>query len=158
MSHQLRPIEILSVEDNLADAKMIEELFKTSKLRPNLNFVTDGNEALDYLHRRGPFAGAVRPDFIILDLNLPKKDGREVLKEVKQNEDLKCIPILILSTSNSPQEVHHCYQLNANCYFTKPSDLEEFDKTVRAIENCWLTLAKVPDYPQLDSFHRVPNA
>jgi CheY-like chemotaxis protein len=149
-----RKIEILAVEDNPADVIMISELFKYSSLNPNVRFVNDGAKALDYIFKRGEFVDAIRPDIILLDLNLPKKDGREVLKELKGSKDFCCIPVLVLSTSSGSEDVHRCYELHANCYFTKPGDLEEFNTTMRAIEDCWMKLVNLPDYPNLNPGHK----
>ena len=139
-----KPVEVLSVEDNIADAKMIAEMFKRSKVRANVNFVTDGSEALEYLHKKGKFAGAVLPSLILLDLNLPKMGGREVLEEVKKSPELRHIPVLIFTTSNSKKDIRQCYELQASCYFTKPDNLLRFNQTMKAIEDCWLTAAQLP--------------
>jgi len=147
-----RPIIILSVEDNPADARLIAELFKATRAKIELHFVSDGETAMDFLHRRGSYAKAVRPDLILLDLNLPRKDGREVLREIKESADLCCIPTIIFSTSNAHEDIHRSYQLHANCFYTKPSDLDRFDLTIRSIEENWLSLVSLPDYPDR---HRV---
>lgn len=139
-----RSIEILLVEDNPADVRLTQENFKESKLRNNLNVVSDGEEALAFLRREGKFRDAVRPDLIVLDLNLPKKDGREVLAEIKSDDRLKCIPVVILTISDAEEDILKSYDLYANCYITKPLDLDQFGKIVRSIEDFWLTIVKLP--------------
>jgi CheY-like chemotaxis protein len=139
-----RSIEILLVEDNPADVRLTQENFKESKLRNNLNVVSDGEEALAFLRREGKFRDAVRPDLIVLDLNLPKKDGREVLAEIKSDDRLKRIPVVILTISDAEEDILKSYDLYANCYITKPLDLDQFGKIVRSIEDFWLTIVKLP--------------
>jgi two-component system, chemotaxis family, response regulator Rcp1 len=140
-------IEILLVEDNPGDVRLLMEALNTGrpvKLVKSLSVVGDGIEAMDYLHRQGKHAGAVRPDLILLDLNLPKKDGREVLAEIKEDPSLKRIPVVVLTTSNAKQDILKAYDLHANCYITKPVDLEHFFNLVRAIEDFWLRVVKLP--------------
>lgn len=137
-------IEILLVEDSPGDVRLTKEALKEGKVRNNLHVVVDGEQAMAFLRQRGPFAAAPRPDLILLDLNLPRKDGREVLAEVKADEGLRAIPIVILTTSKAEEDILRSYQLNANCYVTKPVDLEQFIKVVRAIEDFWLVIAKLP--------------
>jgi len=139
-----RPVEILLIEDNPGDVRLTQENFKESKIRNNLHVVNDGVEAMDFLHRRGKYVGAVRPDLILLDLNLPKKDGREVLKEIKTDDELKCIPVVILTISEAEEDILKTYNLHANCYITKPVDLYQFVKVVKSIEEFWLTIVKLP--------------
>jgi two-component system, chemotaxis family, response regulator Rcp1 len=139
-----RPIEILLVEDNPGDVRLTIEGLKEGKVRNNLHVARDGVEALEFLRREGPFAGAVRPDLILLDLNLPRKDGREVLFDIKSDPNLKTIPVVVLTTSRAEQDVLHSYQLQANCYITKPVDLEQFITVVRSIEDFWLTIVTLP--------------
>lgn len=139
-----KSIEILLVEDNPADVRLTQENFKESKLRNNLNVVSDGEEALAFLRREGKFRDAVRPDLIVLDLNLPKKDGREVLAEIKSDDRLKRIPVVILTISDAEEDILKSYDLYANCYITKPLDLDQFGKIVRSIEDFWLTIVKLP--------------
>ena len=139
-----RPIEILLVEDNPADVRLTVEALKESKIRNRLNVVENGVEAMDYLRRQGKYATAVRPDLVLLDLNLPLKDGREVLADIKADQNLKIIPIVILTTSKAEQDIVKTYNLHANCYVTKPVDLEQFITVVRAIEDFWLTIVKLP--------------
>jgi CheY-like chemotaxis protein len=140
-----RPIEILLVEDNPGDVRLTKEALKEDKVHNNLHVVNDGLEALAWLRREGVHAGAVRPDIILLDLNLPKKDGREVLSEIKTDEDLRRIPVVVLTTSRAEEDVLRAYDFNANCYITKPVDLEQFMKVVKSIKDFWLTIVKLPD-------------
>jgi CheY-like chemotaxis protein len=139
-----RAVEILLVEDNPADVRLTKEALKESKIRNSLNVVENGVEAMAYLRQEGRYANAVRPDLILLDLNLPLKDGREVLADIKADKDLKIIPIVILTTSKAEQDIIRTYNLHANCYVTKPVDLEQFMTVVRAIEDFWLTIVKLP--------------
>ena len=139
-----RPIEILMVEDNPGDVRLTREALKGGKVWNRLNVVEDGEAAMDYLHRRPPFENAPRPDVVLLDLNLPKKDGREVLAEIKSDPSLKVIPVVVLTTSQSEEDVLRAYHLNANCYVTKPVDLHQFNRIVQAIEDFWLTIVTLP--------------
>jgi chemotaxis family two-component system response regulator Rcp1 len=139
-----KPVEILLVEDNPGDARLAQEAFKESKIRNELHLVGDGIEALDFLRKKGKHKQASRPDLIILDLNLPKKDGREVLAEIKEDPDLKRIPVVILTISNDEADVLKTYDLHANCYITKPIDLDQFIKVVKSVEDFWLTIVKLP--------------
>lgn len=136
--------EILLIEDNLGDIRLIKEAFKEGKIINRVSVVEDGEAAMAFLRREGPYAGAVRPDLILLDLNLPKKDGREVLAEIKADEDLKRIPVVILTTSQAEEDILRTYNLHANCYVTKPVDLEQFLAVVRSIEDYWLAIVKLP--------------
>lgn len=138
------PIEVLLVEDNPGDVRLTQEAFREGKLRVNFQVVVDGEAALDYLHRRGAYAQMGRPDLVLLDLNLPKKDGREVLAEIKEDDELKSIPVVILTTSKAEQDILKVYNLHANCYITKPVDLEQFLGVVKAIEDFWLQIVKLP--------------
>lgn len=140
-----RPVEILLVEDNPGDIRLTIEALKEGKVSNNLQTVNDGVDALAYLRKQGKFADAVRPDLVLLDLNLPKKNGREVLEEIKQDSDLKRLPVVVLTTSNAEQDVLKTYDLHANCYITKPVDLEQFLKVVRSIEDFWLTIVRLPN-------------
>lgn len=146
MSHPLpgKPIEILLVEDNPGDVRLTQEAFKEGKVRNNLNVVSDGVEALAFLRREDKYADASRPDVILLDLNLPKKDGREVLAEIKDDPDLRRIPVVVLTTSLAEQDILKSYDLHANCYITKPVDLERFITVVKSIETFWLSVVKLP--------------
>lgn len=139
-----RPIEILLVEDNPGDVRLTLEAFKDAKVCNNLSVVHDGIEALAFLNRDGEFAQAPRPDLILLDLNLPKKDGREVLLEIKADENLRRIPVVILTTSQAEEDIFRTYNLHANCYITKPVDFDQFIKVVKSIEEFWLTIVKLP--------------
>jgi len=139
-----KPIEILLVEDNPGDVRLTQEAFRDSKIRNKLHVVGDGVEAMAFLRREGTYAEAPRPDLILLDLNMPKKDGREVLAEIKNEEDLKRIPVVILTISKAEEDILKSYNLHANCYITKPVDLEQFIKVVKAIEDFWLTIVKLP--------------
>lgn len=138
------PVDILLVEDNPGDVRLTQEALKEGKMHNKLHVVEDGVEAMDYLRRKGRHANAIRPDLILLDLNLPRKDGREVLAELKADEDLKTIPVVVLTTSSSDEDVLKSYRLHANCYISKPIRLEEFMDVVRSIENFWLSVVKLP--------------
>lgn len=140
----VRPIEILLVEDNPGDIRLTKEALKEAKVLNTLTVVQDGVEALTCLRRQGQYANAKRPDLILLDLNLPKKDGREVLAEIKNDEALKFIPVVILTTSQDEQDVLKSYGLHANCYITKPVELEQFITVVKAIEDFWLGIVVLP--------------
>ena len=144
MVEQNRPVEILLVEDNPGDERLTREALKEGKVYSNLYWVKDGVEAMEFLRRLGKYAGAVRPDIVLLDLNLPKKDGREVLEEIKTDEDLKRIPVVVLTTSKAEEDVLRTYNLHANCYVTKPVDLEKFIVVVKSIDRFWLTVVTLP--------------
>jgi chemotaxis family two-component system response regulator Rcp1 len=137
-------IEILLVEDSAGDVRLTREAFKDVKVHFNLNVASDGVEAMAFLGREGKHANAPRPDLILLDLNRPKKDGREVLSELKESTALKSIPVVILTTSASEADIHGSYQHHANCYITKPVDLEGFLKVVKSIDSFWLSVVKLP--------------
>ena len=141
------PVEILLVEDNLGDARLTREALKEGKVYNNLHWVKDGVEALDFLYRRGAHKNAPKPDIILLDLNLPKKDGREVLEEVKKDAELAAIPIVVLTTSKAEQDIAQTYGLHANCYIVKPLDFEQFTQVVQAIESFWFCIVKLPAAP-----------
>ena len=138
------PIEILMVEDNPGDVRLTQEALKTGKVWNNLHVVEDGVAALDFLYRRGQYSQAPHPDMILLDLNLPRKDGREVLTVIKADEKLKSIPTIVLTTSQAEEDIVRAYHLNANCYITKPVDFNQFIKIVRTIEEFWLTVVTLP--------------
>ena len=140
-----RPIDILLVEDNAGDARLTVEALKEFKVSNQVSVVRDGVEALAFLRGLGAFAGAPRPDIILLDLNLPRKDGREVLAEIKDDPDLRRIPVVVLTTSQAEQDIVRAYNLHANCFITKPADLEQFLVVVRSIEDFWLTIVKLPN-------------
>lgn len=139
-----RCIEILLVEDNPADIRLTKEIFKEAKVNNNLNVVENGLEALDYLRRGSNYENATRPDIIVLDLNMPKMDGRELLAKIKFDENFKRIPVVVLTTSESEEDILKTYDLLANCYITKPVDLDEFIKVVKFIEGFWLNIVKLP--------------
>jgi CheY-like chemotaxis protein len=140
----IRPVEILLVEDSPSDADLTEEALSEGKVLNQLHWVQDGVEALAFLHRQGKYTDAPRPDLILLDLNLPKKDGRDVLAQIKADPSLKLIPVVILTTSAAERDILRTYELNANCYVTKPIDLEQFISVVKLIEEFWLALVKLP--------------
>ncbi len=138
-----QPVEVLLVEDNPGDVRLTQEALKDGKVCNRLSVVGDGVEALAFLRREGPYGNAPRPDLILLDLNLPKKDGRDVLAEIKVDKDLKRIPVVVLTTSNAEKDVLRTNDLHANCYITKPVDFEQFVKVVKLIENFWFTIIKL---------------
>ncbi|MDN3511051.1 MAG: response regulator [Candidatus Jettenia sp. CY-1] len=138
------PIEILLVEDSPGDVRLTQEALKESKLKNNLHVVGDGAEAMAFLRKKGKYAAVPRPDLILLDLNLPKKDGREVLTEIKTDNNLLHIPVVILTVSRSEEDILRSYGLHANCYIVKPIDFNQFISVVKAIENFWFTIVKLP--------------
>jgi CheY-like chemotaxis protein len=137
-------VEVLLVEDNPGDVRLTREALNEAARPVSLNVVSDGLDAVRYLRRESPYDDAPRPNLILLDLNLPKKDGREVLAEIKADEDLRMIPVIVMTTSEALTDIQRAYSLHANCYVTKPADFEDFVGLVRSIEHFWLTLAKVP--------------
>jgi CheY-like chemotaxis protein len=139
-----KPIGILLVEDNPGDTRLAVEALKDSKVRNSLYVVGDGIEAMDFLYKRGKYSSSPRPDLILLDLNLPRKDGRQVLAEIKADPDLKRIPVVILTISKAEEDVLKTYNLHANCFITKPLDLGQFVKVVKSIEDFWLTIVRLP--------------
>jgi two-component system, chemotaxis family, response regulator Rcp1 len=141
---QPQSIEILLVEDNAGDIRLTREALRDSKMANRMNTVRDGGAALAYLRQQGEYAQATRPDLILLDLNLPKKDGREVLAEIKNDPGLRRIPVVIITSSKAEEDVLRSYNLHANCYITKPVDLDKFVTVVRAIENFWVSIVKLP--------------
>lgn len=146
-SHQrLKLLQILLIEDSKSDAVLISETLSESKLINELNIVRDGVEATDYLYKRGKYTHVSRPDLILLDLNLPKKNGRELLAQIKADENLKTIPVVVLTTSSDETDILKSYQLHVNCYLVKPVDLEQFITVVRSIENFWLALVELPPH------------
>ncbi len=142
-----RPVETLLVEDNEADIRLTREVLADGRVLNRLNVARDGEEAMAYLRRQPPFENATRPDLILLDLNLPRKDGREVLAEIKGDEDLKRIPVVILTTSRAEADVAQTYDLHANCYIVKPVDLGQFINLVRSIEDFWIKVVRLPAAP-----------
>ena len=143
-SKKIRPVEILLVEDNPGDIRLTKEAMKEAKIINNLNVVEDGVEALAFLRKKGKFKDVNRPDIILLDLNLPKKNGREVLAEIKQDINLKLIPVVILTVSKAEEDVIRSYKLHANCFITKPVDMDQFIKVVKSLENFWFSIVKLP--------------
>ena len=138
------PIEILLVEDNPGDERLTREALKEGKVYHNLHWAKDGVEAMEFLQQRGKYKDVPRPDIILLDLNLPKKDGREVLQDIKSDEKLRRIPVVVLTTSKAEEDVLRTYNLHANCYVTKPVDLEKFIVVVKSIDIFWLTVVTLP--------------
>lgn len=147
MEHTARPIEILLVEDNPADVRLTQEALAESKLFTNMSVAYDGVEALEYLRKEGQFKEATKPDLIILDLNMPRKDGREVLADIKADDNLKDIPVVILTTSRAEEDIIRTYKLHANCFISKPVDLEQFIQVVKSIESFWFTIVSLPTKP-----------
>ncbi|MCU7905258.1 MAG: response regulator [Candidatus Thiodiazotropha sp. (ex Epidulcina cf. delphinae)] len=144
VQRSVRPVEILLVEDNPGDARLAQEGMKEGKILNHLSVVSDGDQAMAFLGREGKYAEAPRPDLILLDLNLPKKDGREVLAEIKNNPELKRIPVVVLTMSKAEEDILRAYDLHANCYISKPLDLEKFLVVVDAIEQFWFTIVELP--------------
>lgn len=144
MSVKARPVEILLIEDNPGDVRLTQEALKEGRLWNHLMLARDGIEAMECLHRTGQFHNMKTPDLILLDLNLPRKDGREVLADIKADDRLKLIPVVVLTTSKAEEDILRSYKLHANCYITKPVDFQQFSSVVRAIENFWFTVVKLP--------------
>jgi CheY-like chemotaxis protein len=145
MKTQERPIKILLVENSPGDVRLTRETLRDAKIANNLHVAQDGEVALDFLHRRGGHAAAPKPDLILLDLNLPRKDGREVLAEIKNAEALRRIPVVVLTTSQAERDIVESYDLHANCFVTKPVDFTQFIDVVRSIQDFWFTIVKLPD-------------
>jgi two-component system, chemotaxis family, response regulator Rcp1 len=141
----LQSIHILLVEDNAAEANLFKEILNEKNMYSSLHTVHDGVEALDFLYKKGKYENAEKPDIIILDLNLPKKDGREVLAEIKTDEKLKVIPVIIMTTSKAPTDIETSYRLQANSYIPKPINLDDYINTIRRIEKFWFTVAELPE-------------
>jgi chemotaxis family two-component system response regulator Rcp1 len=139
------PVNVLLVEDNPGDVRLTKEALKDAKLKINLHVAVDGMEAMAFLQKQGKYAASPRPDLVLLDLNLPKKDGRQVLAEIKEDPDLKRIPVVIVTTSKAEEDILKTYNLHANCYVTKPLDLDQFINVVKSIEQFWLTIVKLPN-------------
>lgn len=146
ISTPMTPIEILLVEDNPGDARLAMEALKDSKLLNNIHHVEDGEQAIDFLRKQGDFQDAVRPDIILLDLNLPRKDGREVLADIKSDPDLQTIPVVVLTTSEAEQDIVQSYRLHANCYITKPVDLDKFLQIINSMQEFWLSIVRLPSH------------
>jgi len=142
------PVEILLVEDNAGDHRLTQEALREGKVYNNLHWAKDGVEALDFLHRRGKHAKAPRPDLILLDLNMPRKNGQEVLAEIKADDNLKFIPVVILTTSKSSDDISKAYGLHANCYISKPVDFDEFTAVVQTIQDFWFSVVTLPPEPK----------
>jgi two-component system response regulator len=138
------PIEVLLVEDDPGDVELTREALDASKLSVNLRVVEDGEKAMDYLRRFGPYAGVAKPDLVILDLNLPRKDGRQVLADIKSDPALRSIPVVVLTTSGAADDIGRMYALGANCYITKPIGMTQFATVVQSIESFWFTIVKLP--------------
>ncbi len=143
-SKKIRPVEVLLIEDNPGDIRLTKEAMKEAKIVNNLNVVEDGVEALDYLKKKGKYKDVNQPDLILLDLNLPKKNGREVLAELKQDVNLKQIPVVILTVSKAEEDIIKTYELHANCFITKPVDMDQFTKVVKSIDDFWFSIVKLP--------------
>lgn len=141
---QENPVKILLVEDNIGDVRLTEEALKEGNVYSDMHVAMDGVKALSFLHREGEFSDAPRPDVILLDLNLPKKDGREVLAEIKSDPNLKRIPVVVLTTSSAEKDIVATYELHANCYITKPVDLDQFIHVVKSVESFWFSIVKLP--------------
>lgn len=141
---RLQPIDILLVEDSIADIRLTEEALKESKLKVNLFSVMDGVEAMEFLRHQGKFSKVPTPDLILLDLNLPRKDGRQVLKEIKEDPTLKTIPVAVLSISKAEEDILQSYKMHVNCYITKPLDMDRFIEVVKSIKNFWFTIVTLP--------------
>ncbi|GLY79143.1 response regulator [Actinoallomurus iriomotensis] len=144
MADGARSIEVLLVEDDPGDVLLTKEAFDDNKVSNNLHVVSDGEEATAYLRRQGPHAGAPRPDLILLDLNLPRKDGREVLRDIKADPDLRSIPVVVLTTSEADEDILNSYDLHANAYVTKPVDFDNFIRIVRQIDDFFVSVVKLP--------------
>lgn len=140
----MKPAEILLVEDSPGDIRLTKEALKESRISNHLHIVNDGLEATNFLMKKGEFKNAPTPDLILLDLNLPKKNGFEVLKEIKENDDLKIIPVVVLTTSESEKDILHSYQLHVNCFVSKPVEFDAFFNVIRTIEDFWFTIVKLP--------------
>jgi two-component system, chemotaxis family, response regulator Rcp1 len=141
---QARTVEILLVDDNIGDVVLTKEALKGADFTNRVNIARDGFEALDFLRRTGKFSNAPRPDLILLDINMPRKNGCEVLEEIRRDEELKLIPVVILTSSEAEDDIRRAYELGANCYVTKPADLDEMVKVVQAIDFFWTSVAKLP--------------
>ncbi|WP_049928314.1 response regulator [Halopiger goleimassiliensis] len=140
----LEPAQILLVEDNPGDVRLTEEAFEQGRIENDLHVVSDGDAALDFLHQREPYEDAPRPDLVLLDLNLPRTDGEEVLERLKADEELRSIPVIVLTSSEAEEDIVRSYELHANAYLTKPVDPDEFIETVRAFEKFWFSVVRLP--------------
>ena len=144
----VQPVEILLVEDNPVDVLMTKEAFCGSRVCNNLHVAEDGEEAMDFLYKRGKHSSAPAPEIILLDLNLPRKDGREVMAEIKGDPSLRHIPVIVLTTSEDEEDIWNSYELHANCFITKPADMEQFTKALEGIGEFWFTLVRLPNPPK----------
>ncbi|MEU5876195.1 response regulator [Spirillospora sp. NPDC047279] len=144
MTDQARPIEVLLVEDDPGDVLLTTEAFEHNKVKNNLHVVNDGEQAMAFLRREEPYVGKPRPDLVLLDLNLPRKDGRQVLEEIKHDEELRRVPVVVLTTSEADEDILRSYQLHANAYVTKPVDFDQFIRVVRQIDDFFVTVVKLP--------------
>ncbi|MBF0096810.1 MAG: response regulator [Magnetococcales bacterium] len=144
MTESIQPIDILLVEDNPGDIALTQEALQESKIYNRLHVVCDGEQAMAFLRGQNGFQNAPRPDLILLDLNLPRRNGREILQEIKQDRSLKAIPVVVLTTSNAEKDIVSSYELHANCYVSKPVDLDKFFQAIRSIEQFWFTIVKLP--------------
>jgi two-component system, chemotaxis family, response regulator Rcp1 len=141
---EVKPVEILLVDDSLSDVRLTKEAIKEFKMLNKVTVARDGVEAMAFLHREGKYSGAIRPDLILLDLNMPRKDGRETLAEIKADPNLRRIPVVILTVSKAEEDVLKAYDLHANCYVTKPMDIEQFSKIVKTIDDFWFSIVTLP--------------
>jgi len=139
-----RPVQILIVEDNPADARLVREVMRDSKILNEIHWVPDGVEALAFLHRQGKYAGAPRPSLMFLDLNMPRKDGREVLREVKADPELRRIPVVVMTSSQTEEDIARAYDQHANCYVRKPIDFDQFHQVIKTLENFWFSTVELP--------------
>lgn len=144
MLNNMNPIKVLLIEDNPGDVRLIQETLKENRLITELDIISDGEEAVNYLKKTGKYKNESDPDLILLDLNLPKRDGREILAEIKNDDDLRRIPVIVLTSSTAESDIYKSYDLNANCFISKPVDLNSFIDTIKSIENFWFTIVKLP--------------
>jgi two-component system, chemotaxis family, response regulator Rcp1 len=145
---KMRPVEILLVEDNPVDAMIIREAFNGARGRNNLHVTVDGEEAMDFLHKQGKYCSAPSPQIILLDLNLPRKDGREILAQIKADASIRHIPVIVLTTSEDPEDIRRSYELQANCFITKPFEIENFTKAMECLGEFWFAFARLPESPK----------
>ncbi len=147
MTNDLKFIQVLLIEDDPQDVEITKEVMELSKVKININVVNNGAEALSYMRKENGYTEAIRPDLILLDLNMPKMNGKEFLDEIKKDDDFKMIPVVVLTTSKADEDIIKSYKLGASCYVTKPVGLEQFQKVVQAVDNFWLTVVKYPPKP-----------
>jgi chemotaxis family two-component system response regulator Rcp1 len=153
MNYQMnsRPVQILLVEDNPGDVRLVQEALRDEKIINQVHVVNDGVEAMEFLRNQGPFQDAPRPDFILLDLNLPRMNGREVLQAIKSDDNLRLIPVIVLTSSQAEEDILRAYNCSANCFVTKPPDFESFIRVVRSIEDFWISIVKLPKGEYVDA-------